>query len=64
MSELQPGWADSFGALLGSGDAEMIEQGTGVRRIFRQRIDMDRLRESARKGGIKGGRMRKGIKKS
>ena len=62
MSTLQPGWADSLGAVIGTGDAGKVEEATGVKRIFRHRIDMDRLRESARKGGLKGGKNKKGAK--
>ncbi len=62
MSTLQPGWADSLGAVIGTGDAGKVEEATGLKRIFRQRIDMDRLRESARKGGLKGGKNKKGTR--
>jgi hypothetical protein len=62
VSALGPGWVDAFALAIKTGDEEKRAESIGVPVRKRFRVDYERLRASASRGGLKGGPAKKGKK--
>lgn len=58
MSDIQAGWADTFGKALASQDEAERSRVTGLRRRKCYRIDYSAKEQSRRRGAYKGGATR------
>jgi hypothetical protein len=62
VSALGPGWVDAFALAIKTGDEEKRAESIGVPVRKRFRVNYDKIRESASRGGLKGGAAKKGKK--
>lgn len=59
---MQPGWADAYAAAVKTGSQLETEKVTGQRPVTRWRVNTEKWKESCSRGGLKGGKAKKGTK--